>query len=44
VAAEFQVRDILYAAIISVTQGYTTPQAALDLAAWEVNAILAEQP
>jgi ABC-type glycerol-3-phosphate transport system substrate-binding protein len=44
VTAEFQVREILYAAIISVTQGYSTPQAALDLAAWEVNAILAEQP
>jgi len=44
VTAEFQVRDILYAAIISVTQGYTNPQAALDVAALEVNAILAEQP
>jgi len=44
VAAEFQVRDILYTAIMSVTQGYTDPQAALDLAAWQVDAILAEQP
>jgi len=44
VVAEFQVREILYAAIMSVTQGYANPQAALDLAAWEVNSVLAEQP
>ena len=44
VASEFQVREILYTAIISVTQGYTNPQAALDLAAWEVNKVLADQP
>ena len=44
VVAEFQVREILYAAIMSVTQGYTDPQAALDFAAWEVNSVLAEQP
>ncbi|MBN1136232.1 MAG: extracellular solute-binding protein, partial [Anaerolineae bacterium] len=37
VVAEFQVREILYEAIISVTLGYTNPQAALDLAAWQVN-------
>jgi ABC-type glycerol-3-phosphate transport system substrate-binding protein len=44
VAAEFQVREILYSAIISVTQSNTDPQVALDLAAGQVNAILAEQP
>ncbi len=44
VAAEFQVREILYTAITSVTQGYNDPQTALDLAAWQVNALLAEQP
>ena len=44
VAVEFEVRDILYTAIISVTRGYTNPQTALDLAAWQVDVMLAEQP
>jgi ABC-type glycerol-3-phosphate transport system substrate-binding protein len=43
VAAELEVRDILYTAIISVTQGYADPQTALDQAARKANAILAEQ-
>jgi len=44
VAAELEVRDILYSAILTVTQGYTTPQIALDLAAREANAVLSKQP
>ena len=44
VPAEFQVREILYTAIISVTQSNADPQAALDSAAAEVNAILAGRP
>lgn len=44
VAAELQVREILYTAILSVTQGYTDPQTALDVAAQQVDALLAEQP
>jgi ABC-type glycerol-3-phosphate transport system substrate-binding protein len=39
-AAELDVRDILYTAIISVTRGYADPQTALDQAARDVNAIL----
>jgi multiple sugar transport system substrate-binding protein len=44
VAGELEVRDILYTAIVSVTQGYVDPQTALDQAAREANAILAAQP
>ncbi len=44
VAAELEVRDILYTAIISVTRGYADPQTALDQAAREANAVLAGQP
>ena len=40
VAAELDVRDILYTAIISVTQGYSDPQTALDQAARDANAVL----
>ncbi len=38
----FEVRSILYTAILSVTQGYATPQAALDQAAEQVNALLTQ--
>jgi ABC-type glycerol-3-phosphate transport system substrate-binding protein len=44
VAGELEVRDLLYTAIVSVTQGYADPQTALDRAAQEANAILASQP
>ncbi len=44
VAAELEVREILYTAILSVTQGYADPQTALDQAAQKANAVLAEQP
>jgi ABC-type glycerol-3-phosphate transport system substrate-binding protein len=44
VPAELQVRDILYASIISVTQGYADPQTALDQAARQANALLVGQP
>jgi ABC-type glycerol-3-phosphate transport system substrate-binding protein len=43
VAAELEVREILYTAIISVTQGYADPQTALDRAAQEAGAVLAGQ-
>ena len=43
VAAELEVRDILYTAIISVTQSLADPQTALDRAAIEANAVLAGQ-
>jgi len=43
VAAELDIRDILYTAIISVTQYAADPQVALDQAAQEANAILAGQ-
>ena len=43
-AAELEIRDILYTAIISVTQGYADPQTALDQAARDADAILAGQP
>jgi multiple sugar transport system substrate-binding protein len=42
--AELEVRDILYTAILSVTQGYADPQTALDAAAREADAILANEP
>jgi len=44
VPAEFEVREILYTAIVSVTQGQADPQAALDSAAAKVNAVLAGRP
>ncbi|MGD2207245.1 MAG: ABC transporter substrate-binding protein [Anaerolineae bacterium] len=44
VAAELEVRDILYTAILSVTQGIADPQTALDQAARKANALLAKQP
>jgi hypothetical protein len=40
VAGELEIRDILYTAIISVTQGYADPQTALDQAARDANALL----
>jgi ABC-type glycerol-3-phosphate transport system substrate-binding protein len=43
VAGELQVRDILYTAILSVTQGLVDPQAALDQAARQADAILSGQ-
>ena len=43
VAAELEIRDILYTAILSVTQGYADPQTALDQAARDANAILSGQ-
>jgi ABC-type glycerol-3-phosphate transport system substrate-binding protein len=43
VAAELEVRDILYTAIISVTQSLADPQTALDHAAIEANTVLAGQ-
>jgi multiple sugar transport system substrate-binding protein len=43
VAAELDVRDILYTAILSVTQGYADPQTALDQAARDADAILSSQ-
>lgn len=44
VAAELEIRDILYTAILSVTQGYADPQTALDEAARDANAVLTGQP
>lgn len=44
IAAGLEVRDILYTAILSVTQGYADPQVALDQAAGDVNTALAGQP
>jgi ABC-type glycerol-3-phosphate transport system substrate-binding protein len=44
VPAELEIRDILYTAIVSVTQGYADPQTALDQAARDVDALLANQP
>ena len=43
VAAELEIRDILYTAILSVTQGYLDPQTALDQAAREANGVLSGQ-
>ncbi len=43
VAAELEIRDILYTAILSVTQGFADPQAALDQAAHDAEAILSGQ-
>jgi ABC-type glycerol-3-phosphate transport system substrate-binding protein len=44
IPASFEVRDLLYTAILSVTQGTLDPQTALDQAAVEVEALLAAQP
>jgi multiple sugar transport system substrate-binding protein len=44
VAAELEIRDLLYTAILTVTQGYLDPQTALDEAAREANVILSNQP
>ncbi len=44
VAAGLEVRDLLYTAILSVTQNYADPQVVLDQAAQEANAVLAGQP
>jgi ABC-type glycerol-3-phosphate transport system substrate-binding protein len=44
VPAELEIRDILYTAILSVTQGYSDPQTALDNAARDADAILANEP
>jgi ABC-type glycerol-3-phosphate transport system substrate-binding protein len=44
VAAELEIRDLLYTAILSVTQGYADPQTALDEAARDANAVLTRQP
>jgi multiple sugar transport system substrate-binding protein len=44
VALELEIRDILYTAILSVTQAYSDPQSALDTAARDVNALLSSQP
>jgi sn-glycerol 3-phosphate transport system substrate-binding protein len=43
IPAGFEVRDLLYTAILSVTQGYLDPQSALDQAAAKVDALLAGQ-
>jgi ABC-type glycerol-3-phosphate transport system substrate-binding protein len=42
--AEYEVRDLIYTAILSVTNGYADPQTALDQAARNVDALLASQP
>jgi ABC-type glycerol-3-phosphate transport system substrate-binding protein len=44
VAAELEIRDVLYTAILTVTQGYLDPQTALDEAAREADLILSGQP
>jgi ABC-type glycerol-3-phosphate transport system substrate-binding protein len=44
VAAELEIRDILYTAIVSVTQGYLDPQTALNQAAREADSILSSEP
>jgi ABC-type glycerol-3-phosphate transport system substrate-binding protein len=41
IPASFEVRDLLYTAILSVTEGTLDPQTALDRAAAEANALLA---
>jgi ABC-type glycerol-3-phosphate transport system substrate-binding protein len=43
VTGELEVRDILYTAILSVTQGFSDPQTALDQAARDANAALSGQ-
>jgi ABC-type glycerol-3-phosphate transport system substrate-binding protein len=44
VAAELEIRDILYTAILSVTNGLQDPQTALDQAASEADLVLSRQP
>ena len=44
VAAELEIRDILYTAILCVTQGVSDPQTALDQAARKANTILKGRP
>lgn len=44
VPAALDVREILYTAILSVTQGYADPQTALDQAARDVRSILGSGP
>jgi hypothetical protein len=44
VPAEFEVRNLLYSAILSTTQSLADPQLVLDQAASEANRILTEQP
>jgi ABC-type glycerol-3-phosphate transport system substrate-binding protein len=44
VAGELEIRDTLYTAIISVTQGFADPQTALDEAARNVNTTLSAGP
>ena len=44
VAAGLEIRDLLYTAILSVTQGTADPQTALDQAARDANEILGSQP
>ena len=44
VSAELEVRDILYTAIISVTQGFAEPHIALDQAARDADLVLRGQP
>ena len=41
VAEELEIRDLLYTAILSVTQGFSDPQTALDQAAENANRVLA---
>ncbi len=43
-AAELEVNEIVYTAIVSVTHGYADPQTALDQAAQKADAILAGSP
>ena len=44
VVGELEIRDILYTAILSVTQGLADPQTVLDEAARDANAVLSGQP
>ena len=44
IAEELEIRDILYTAIVSVTQGYLDPQTALDQAARETDRLLSGEP
>jgi multiple sugar transport system substrate-binding protein len=44
VAGELEIRDLLYTAILSVTQGYADPQTVLQQTAREADIILSTQP
>jgi ABC-type glycerol-3-phosphate transport system substrate-binding protein len=44
VAGELEIRDTLYTAIISVTQGFADPQTALNEAALDANTTLSSGP